>query len=54
MIVISTDDYATGKTSLGSLRNRCKDNIKMYLKETVCEDVAWIQLVQRGTVYWFL
>jgi hypothetical protein len=40
-----------GKRSVG--RNRCRggDNIKMHLKELVCESVKWIQLAQ-DRIHW--
>jgi hypothetical protein len=35
-----------GKKSLGRPRPRKKDNIKMYLKGTGCENVDWIYVAQ--------
>jgi hypothetical protein len=37
---------SVGKTSLRRTSCRWEDNIKMYLKETVCEGVDWIHLAQ--------
>jgi hypothetical protein len=36
------------KIPLGSPRRRWEDNIKIDLKETVCEDVGRIRLAQYG------
>ena len=33
-----------GKRSLGRPRCRCKDNIKMYLREVGCDPGEWIDL----------
>jgi hypothetical protein len=35
-----------GKRPLGRLRCRCKDNIKMDLRETGWEGVVWIRVAQ--------
>jgi hypothetical protein len=35
-----------GKRPVRRPRHRWEDNIKMYLKETRCEDVDWIHLAQ--------
>ena len=35
-----------GKRSLGRLRRRWEDNIKMDLQEVGCGDVDWIELAQ--------
>jgi hypothetical protein len=34
------------KKPLETARRKCEDNIKMGLKEIVCEGVNWIQLTQ--------
>jgi hypothetical protein len=34
--------------------NRCENNIEMYLKETLLEDVDWIQLAQDRVQLWAL
>jgi hypothetical protein len=38
-----------GKRPLGRPEMRWKDNIEMYLREIVCDDVDWINL-RRGPV----
>jgi hypothetical protein len=35
-----------GKRLLGRPRRRCKDNIKINLKEVVCGAMDWIELAQ--------
>jgi hypothetical protein len=35
-----------GKSPLGRPRRRCKDNIKMDLREIVIDGVNWIRLTQ--------
>jgi hypothetical protein len=37
-----------GKRSVGRPRRRYEDNIKMYIKEIVCEDVDCIQVDGSG------
>jgi hypothetical protein len=42
-----------GKRPLGRPRHAWEDNIKMYRKEIVCEDVDWI-LLSRVMVQWLV
>jgi hypothetical protein len=35
-----------GKRLLARLESRCEDSIKIDIKETVCDDVVWINLIQ--------
>jgi hypothetical protein len=35
-----------GKRSLGKLRRRCEDIIKINLRDTGCKAVGWIELAQ--------
>jgi hypothetical protein len=34
------------KRPLGRTRHRCKDNIKMHLREIHCKGIEWIHLAQ--------
>lgn len=36
--------YLMGRDNLENLKQRWKDNIKMYIKEIGCEGMDWIQL----------
>jgi hypothetical protein len=43
-----------GKRPLGRYRRRCKDNIKMDIREIVAEDVDLINLAQNRDWKWAL
>ena len=39
------------KRQLGRLRRRCKDNIKMNVKDVECEDMDWTVVAVDG-IHW--
>jgi hypothetical protein len=39
-----------GNRPLRGLRHRWKDNIKLDIRETGCEDMRWIYLAKMGTI----
>jgi hypothetical protein len=48
ILVVKPDE----KRPLGRSRRRWEDNIKIYLKEIVLEDVDWIHLAQDRDQWW--